>query len=74
MDVAPTDVLSRAAVEVAEAFVPRLIHVSSAAVQERMDPLDETATLRPFSPYSSSKAAGELVLSGSGVELPDEVI
>src|SRR5882757_6844731 len=59
---------------VAEAFVPRLIHVSSAAVQGRMDPLDETATLRPFSPYSSSKAAGELVLSGPGVQVPDEVI
>jgi nucleoside-diphosphate-sugar epimerase len=58
----------------AEALVPRFIHVSSAAVQGRMDPLDETATFRPFSPYSSSKAAGELVLSGSGVQLPDEVI
>jgi len=58
----------------AEAFVPRLIHVSSAAVQGRMDPLDETATMRPFSPYSSSKAAGELVLSGPGVQVPDEVI
>ena len=59
---------------VAEAFVPRLIHVSSAAVQGRMDPLDETATMRPFSPYSSSKAAGELVLSEPGVQVPREVI
>jgi nucleoside-diphosphate-sugar epimerase len=58
----------------AEAFVPRLIHVSSAAVQGRMDPLDETATVRPFSPYSSSKAAGELMLSEPGVQLPGEVI
>jgi nucleoside-diphosphate-sugar epimerase len=58
----------------AEALVPRLIHVSSAAVQGRMDPLDETATLRPFSPYSSSKAAGELVLSEPGVQVPGEVI
>jgi hypothetical protein len=59
---------------VAEAFVPRLVHVSSAAVQGRMDPLDETATMRPFSPYSSSKAAGELVVSGPGVQVPHEVI
>jgi nucleoside-diphosphate-sugar epimerase len=58
----------------AEAFVPRLIHISSAAVQGRMDPLDETATLRPFSPYSSSKAAGELVLSEPGVQVSGEVI
>jgi nucleoside-diphosphate-sugar epimerase len=58
----------------AEAFVPRLIHVSSAAVQGRMDPLDETATLQTFSPYSSSKAAGELVLSEPGVQVPREVI
>src|SRR5882762_10364650 len=58
----------------AEAFVPRLIHISSAAVQGRMDPLDETITLQPFSPYSSSKAAGELVLSEPGVQVPREVI
>lgn len=37
----------------------RLVHVSSAAVQGRMTPLDETATHAPFSPYSASKACGE---------------
>lgn len=37
----------------------RLVHVSSAAVQGRMDPLDETTHCAPFSPYSTSKALGE---------------
>ncbi|MDR7252076.1 hypothetical protein J2X46_001052 [Nocardioides sp. BE266] len=37
----------------------RLVHVSSAAVQGRRDPLDETTERAPFSPYSSSKALGE---------------
>jgi UDP-glucose 4-epimerase len=39
----------------------RLVHVSSAAVQGRMDPLDETSQRAPFSPYSASKALGEEV-------------
>jgi UDP-glucose 4-epimerase len=42
----------------------RLVHVSSAAVQGRMDPLDETSQRAPFSPYSTSKALGE-ELAGS---------
>ena len=37
----------------------RLVHVSSAAVQGRMDPLDESTQRAPFSPYSTSKALGE---------------
>ncbi|WP_267895260.1 NAD-dependent epimerase/dehydratase family protein [Nocardioides terrigena] len=37
----------------------RLVHVSSAAVQGRMSPLDESNTRAPFSPYSASKALGE---------------
>lgn len=37
----------------------RLVHVSSAAVQGRLSPLDETTTRAPFSPYSASKALGE---------------
>lgn len=37
----------------------RLVHVSSAAVQGRMAPLDETTNRAPFSPYSESKALGE---------------
>jgi len=38
----------------------RLVHVSSAAVQGRRPLLDATHELSPFSPYSESKAAGEL--------------
>lgn len=37
----------------------RFVHVSSAAVQGRIDPLDETLQRAPFSPYSTSKALGE---------------
>ena len=49
------------------AQVPRLIHLSSAAVQGRRKVLDETATTSPFSPYSKSKALGEaILLAGSG--------
>jgi nucleoside-diphosphate-sugar epimerase len=40
----------------------RLVHVSSAAVQGRMSPLDETTLRAPFSPYSASKALGEEVV------------
>src|SRR5699024_8470438 len=39
--------------------VPRLIHISSAAVQGRRRVLDSSTELRPFSPYSYSKAVGE---------------
>lgn len=42
----------------------RMVHVSSAAVQGRMSPLDETTTRAPFSPYSVSKALGEELLEG----------
>lgn len=45
--------------------VGRFLHVSSAAVQGRRDPLDEQAAWQPFSPYSQSKADAEkLLLSG----------
>ena len=44
------------------AGVPRLIHISSAAVQGRRPVLDETAETAPFSPYSRSKALGESAL------------
>lgn len=45
-----------------ERGIPRLVHVSSAAVQGRQDPLDEEAAWRPFSPYSQSKADAEKLL------------
>jgi len=44
------------------ASVPRLVHVSSAVVQNDIRVLDESEDLRPFSPYSTSKVAGEQVL------------
>jgi nucleoside-diphosphate-sugar epimerase len=47
----------------ADAGVRRLVHVSTAAVQGRRDPLDETAAVAPFSPYSRSKVAGEDILA-----------
>jgi nucleoside-diphosphate-sugar epimerase len=40
----------------------RLLHISTAAVQGRLDPLDETALHWPLSPYAQSKAYGERVL------------
>ncbi|MFI7483239.1 NAD-dependent epimerase/dehydratase family protein [Kocuria sp. M1R5S2] len=42
--------------------VRRVVHISSAAVQGDVDVLDETPTVRPFSPYSFSKALGESAL------------
>lgn len=46
----------------AEAGVGRLIQLSSAAVQGEKETLDDTAEVAPFSPYSFSKALGELSL------------
>ncbi|MGX5357738.1 NAD-dependent epimerase/dehydratase family protein [Kocuria sp. KH4] len=42
--------------------VRRVVHLSSAAVQGDIDVLDETPAVRPFSPYSFSKALGESAL------------
>jgi len=57
------------------ADVRRLVHVSSAAVQGRLDPLDETDRRFPFSPYSRSKAEAERWLREAGpAELPDEIV
>ena len=42
-----------------EAAVPRLVHLSSAAVQGRREPLDESTEHEPFSRYTRSKAEGE---------------
>lgn len=52
-------VLARAA---EAAGVRRFLHLSSAAVQGRTAMLDESATVRPFSAYSRSKALGEQTL------------
>lgn len=57
------------------AGVPRLIHLSSAAVQGGRETLDESPEVEPFSAYSASKALGELAIAewrdtaGSGSEV-----
>ncbi|MGQ1839640.1 NAD-dependent epimerase/dehydratase family protein [Kocuria turfanensis] len=40
----------------------RVVHLSTSAVQGDIDVLDETPAVRPFSPYSFSKALGESAL------------
>ncbi|MEX0790165.1 MAG: NAD-dependent epimerase/dehydratase family protein [Actinomycetota bacterium] len=57
-----------------DAGVPRLIHISSAAVQGRRDPLDETDELEPLTAYGRSKAAGERVLLQRRVAVPAELV
>lgn len=44
-----------------EAGVPRVVHVSSAVVQNDKPFLDSSEDLRPFSPYSASKVMGEVM-------------
>jgi nucleoside-diphosphate-sugar epimerase len=58
-----------------DAGVRRLVHVSSAAVQGRRDPLDESLAYDPFSPYAESKCLGEAALLAAGVDGgPDLVV
>lgn len=47
-----------------EAGVPRVVHISSGAVQGDAPVLDSSAHLRPFSAYSYSKALGEQTALG----------
>jgi len=56
------------------AGVRRLVHVSTAAVQGRREPLDETPAHAPASPYAESKAKGERLLLDIGDEGPPEVV
>lgn len=58
----------------AEAGVRRLVHISSAAVQGRRDPLDETPVTAPVTPYGDSKARGEAVLLERQVSVPPEIV
>lgn len=51
---------------VARTGVGRFVHVSSAAVQGRRDPLDESTTTAAVSAYARSKAAGEEVVLSCG--------
>lgn len=64
-------VLAQAA---ATAGVPRMVHISSAAVQGRREPLDETRGVDPLTPYGDSKASGEAVLFERHVETPRELV
>lgn len=56
------------------AGIRRMVHVSSAAVQGRRDPLDESEDLAPLTPYASTKALAERLLLGDTVARPPEVI
>lgn len=46
-----------------EAGVPRLVHVSTAAVQGRAEMLDESTRYAPVNPYARSKTLGERLLT-----------
>ena len=58
----------------AEAGVRRMVHVSSAASQGRLDPLDETPFTAPVTPYADSKARGEAMLLNGQVTTPQEIV
>lgn len=63
------------AMATAEAGVRRLVHLSTAAVQGRRDPLDETMILAPGTPYGQSKAEAERALLRPGQRaVPDETV
>jgi nucleoside-diphosphate-sugar epimerase len=64
-------VLAKAA---ADAGVRRIVHVGSAVVQGRLDPLDESARRYPLSPYAESKAEAERLLLDPGRDAPPEVV
>jgi nucleoside-diphosphate-sugar epimerase len=51
-----------------EAGVPRVVHVSSAVVQNDRAVLDESDSMDPFSTYSASKIAGEQVVATAAGE------
>lgn len=51
----------------AEAGVPRMVHVSSAVVQNDRPTLDSSEEMVPFSPYSGSKVLAEEVLRSAGM-------
>lgn len=56
------------------AGVRRFVHVSSAAVQGRRDPLDETEVVAPTTPYARSKASAERLLRNLDPAPPELVI
>ncbi len=58
----------------AAAGVRRMVHVSSAAVQGRCNPLDESTATHPLTPYGRSKALAEKILLEQDVTTPVEMI
>ena len=52
----------------------RLVHVSTSAVQGRLDPLDESSRRFPVSPYATSKAEGERAVLEGAVRGTSEVV
>jgi nucleoside-diphosphate-sugar epimerase len=58
----------------ARAGVPRMVQISTAAVQGRRAVLDETPDVEPVTAYGRSKAHGEAALLKRGVDRPDEVV
>jgi nucleoside-diphosphate-sugar epimerase len=57
-----------------DAGARRLVHVSTAAVQGRRDPLDETEHYDATTPYARSKLLGERVLLDTDLSRPVETI
>jgi len=57
-----------------DAGARRFVHVSSAVVQGRLDPLDESPRHFPVSPYGVSKAEGERLLLDGEAPAPAEVV
>lgn len=62
------------ALAAAAAGVRRLVHVSSAVVQGRLDPLDESHWQLLLSPYAESKAVAERFLLNHRNNTPPEVV
>ncbi|KJE25631.1 nucleoside-diphosphate-sugar epimerase [Frankia torreyi] len=56
------------------AGVPRLVHISTAAVQGRVDRLDESLHYAPVNPYARSKTLGEQLLRDAAAAGRVEVI
>jgi nucleoside-diphosphate-sugar epimerase len=56
------------------AGVRRFLHVSTAAVQGSLDPLDESTAYQPLSPYALTKAEGERLVLDRQREAPPEVV
>jgi nucleoside-diphosphate-sugar epimerase len=80
-DAAPSDALTGAdallpaviARAAAAAGATRFMHISSAVVQGRRDPLDESWEVEPGTAYGRAKANGELLLQADGADVPTTI-